>query len=66
MSKFNIGDTVTKTKGYAFRGVVVSTFTNSKKHERLVVEHIGSMTELSGGMLHIFNETQLEDDNGSK
>ena len=58
--KFNIGDKVKKTKGYAFTGTVVSVFYNSKQQIRLVVEHEGSQTVTSGGMLHIFNENQLE------
>jgi hypothetical protein len=61
--KFTVGDTVKKTNGYAFEGTVVSVFYNSKKQIRLVVEHKGSQTETSGGMLHIFNENQLELDN---
>ena len=58
--KLKIGDRVTKTKGYQFIGEVRSVFTNSYGDTRLVVEHEDSKTENSGGMLHIFNEKQLE------
>jgi hypothetical protein len=53
------GDKVTKAKGYQFDGTVVATFKNSMGQTRVVVEHKGSQTETSGGMLHIFNESQL-------
>lgn len=55
-----VGDKVTKKKGYAFDGVIVAVFENTKGQTRIVAEHFGSQTEESGGMLHIFNETQLE------
>ena len=53
-SKFNIGDKVCKPKGYAFDGIVVSVFTNTKGEVRIVAELEGN------GMLHIFSEGQLE------
>lgn len=55
-----IGDKVKKKKGYAFDGIIVSVFENTKGQTRIVAEHLGSQTEESGGMLHIFNENQLE------
>jgi len=58
--KFKIGDKVEKINGYAFVGEVVSVFTNSQGDVRLVVEHERSQRENSAGMLHIFNEKQLE------
>ena len=54
-----VGDKVRKIKGYQFEGIVVAVFQNSKGQVRVVVEHIGSQTEISGGMLHIFNTKQL-------
>ena len=54
-----IGDKIKKSKGYAFEGVVVAVFKNTKGQVRIVAEHLGSQTEESGGMLHIFSETQL-------
>jgi hypothetical protein len=56
----NIGDSIKKKKGYAFNGVVVAIFKNTKGQTRVVAEHLGSQTEDSGGMLHIFSENQLE------
>lgn len=58
--KFKKGDLVVKTKGYKFSGIVQSVFKNSVGDIRLVVEHLDSQTENTGGMLHIFNENQLE------
>lgn len=52
--KFTVGDKVYKPKGYLFEGTVVSVFKNTKGETRLVVE-----MEYNG-MLHIFNESQLE------
>lgn len=52
--KFKIGDKVRKIKGYAFDGVIVSVFQNTKGETRLVAEMENN------GMLHIFNEDQLE------
>ena len=54
-----IGDKVSKSKGYAFDGVVVAVFKNTKGQTRIVAEHYGSQTDESGGMLHIFAESQL-------
>lgn len=53
-SKFNIGDKVCKPKGYAFDGIVVAVFANTKGEVRIVAELEGN------GMLHIFSEGQLE------
>jgi hypothetical protein len=53
-SKFIIGDRVFKPKGYEFPGTVVSVFETLKGNIRLVVEMDGY------GLLHIFNEDQLE------
>ena len=55
-----IGDKITKSKGYAFEGEIVAIFKNTKGQVRIVAEHYGSQTETSGGMLHIFSESQLE------
>ena len=55
-----VGDKVKKIKGYQFAGMVVAVFQNSKGQVRVVVEHFGSQTEDSGGMLHIFNTKQLQ------
>ena len=55
----NVGDKIKKSKGYSFEGVVVSVFKNSKGQVRVVAEHSGSQNEESGGMLHIFSESQL-------
>ena len=54
-----VGDKVSKSKGYAFNGIVVAKFENTKGQIRIVAEHIGSQTKESGGMLHIFAESQL-------
>ena len=58
--KFKVGDVISKIKGYAFDGVVVSVFENTKGQIRIVAEHYDSQTKDSGGMLHIFSESQLE------
>lgn len=52
-----IGDTVRKTKGYAWPGVIVADFTNLRGQRRLVVE---CTTPEVAGALHIYNEDQLE------
>ena len=52
--KFTTGDEVIKVKGYAFPGVVVSTFNTLDGKARYVVESI-----VCEGMLHIFNGDQL-------
>jgi hypothetical protein len=56
---FKVGDEIRKTKGYAFDGVIVAVFQNTKGQTRIVAEHYGSQTENSGGMLHIFSASQL-------
>lgn len=52
--KFKVGDNVFKPKGYKFPGVVVSIFKTTTGEIRIVAEMIDN------GMLHIFNESQLE------
>ena len=52
--KFKIGDKVKKVKGYEFPGTIVSCFLTKEGNKRVVVE----MTKF--GLLHIFNEEQLE------
>jgi hypothetical protein len=59
-TEFKVGDEIRKTKGYAFIGVVVSVFENTKGQVRIVAEHYGSQTDSNGGMLHIFSASQLE------
>jgi hypothetical protein len=55
--KFNIGDKVSKPKGYAFDGEVRAVFTTINNDIRVVAE----LTTSNGlGMLHIFSENQLE------
>jgi hypothetical protein len=54
------GSYVRKVKGYPFDGVVLSKFVTTEGNTRFVVEHADS------GMLHIFNETQLEEVGGEK
>ena len=49
-----VGDIVTKSKGYDYDGIVVSKFETTKEAIRFVAEHADS------GMLHIFNEGQLD------
>ena len=56
-----IGTIVGKTTGYKFVGIVVSKFKNTNNDVRLVVEHLGSQSTNSGGMLHIFSERQLQE-----
>ena len=56
MAKFKIGDKIRKPKGYKFPGTIVSVFENTKGQTRLVAE----MEDI--GILHIFNEDQLEHD----
>mgnify|MGYP000309569492 CR=1 FL=1 len=58
-TQFKVGDEIRKTKGYAFDGVIVAVFENTKGQVRIVAEHYGSQTEESGGMLHIFSASQL-------
>lgn len=54
MSKFKVGDRVFKPKGYKFPGTVVSVFESTSGETRIVAEMEDN------GMLHIFNESQLE------
>ena len=54
MATFELGARVRKPNGYAFDGIVVSTFNNTKGEERIVAELEGN------GMLHIFTPKQLE------
>lgn len=54
MEKFKIGDKVYKPKGYEFPDIVVSIFQTTKGETRIVAEFENN------GMLHIFNENQLE------
>ena len=57
---FKVGDKVVKNKGYIFEGEVIGVCKNSKGEIRVVVEHSQSKTLTRGGMLHIFNEKQLD------
>ena len=57
--KFKVGDRVYKLSGYTFPGIVVATFETLQGEHRVVVE-----TTLSIGLLHIFNEDQLEHQDG--
>jgi hypothetical protein len=52
--KFKLNDKVRKPKGYSFDGIVVAIFTTTKGEIRIVAELENN------GMLHIFNENQLE------
>jgi hypothetical protein len=54
MDKFKIGDKVYKPKGYKFPATIVSIFKTTGGDTRVV----GEMNY--NGMLHIFNEKQLE------
>lgn len=54
MSKLKIGDKIFKPKGYKFNGTVVSVFNTTSGDIRIVAEMDDN------GMLHIFNENQLE------
>jgi len=54
ISKFKIGDKAYKTKGYKFPCTIVSIFKTTKGEARVV----GEMDDY--GLLHIFNEDQLE------
>lgn len=51
--KFKVGDPIEKPKGYKFDGEIRSVFTNKAGDVRVVAEN-------GEGMLHIFNEGQLE------
>jgi hypothetical protein len=52
--KFKVGDKATKTRGYKFPCTIVSVFETVECNIRVV----GEMDEY--GLLHIFNEEQLE------
>ena len=54
MSKFKVGDKAIKVKGYAFPCTIVSVFETKAGNIRVV----GEMDNY--GLLHIFNEGQLE------
>jgi hypothetical protein len=54
MNKFQTGDKIYKPKGYKFPGTVVSVFKTTSGETRIVAEMEDN------GMLHIFNENQLE------
>lgn len=51
-----VGDKVVKVNGYEFSGIIVSKFETLAGKIRYVVE---CTVEGAGGMLHIYNETQL-------
>lgn len=59
-ARFHEEDRVRKRSGYRFPGVVAAVFLNRKGEVRYVVEATDPDFE---GMLHIFNEEQLEPDN---
>ncbi len=52
--KFKVGDKAYKPKGYKFLCTIVAVFTTTSGEVRIV----GEMDD--NGMLHIFNESQLE------
>jgi len=54
MTKFKIGDKAYKPKGYKFPCTIVSVFETTEGEIRVVAE----MDDY--GLLHIFNEGQLE------
>ncbi len=54
MNKFEVGDKAYKPKGYKFPCTIVAIFKTTEGKTRLV----GEMDD--NGMLHIFNEDQLE------
>lgn len=58
--KFKVGDKAYKPKGYKFPCTIVSVFHNTNGDVRLVAELDGY------GMLHIFNENQLEHVDGKE
>lgn len=57
MIPLEVNQTVRKVKGYAYPGVIVSVFPNTKGETRYVVE---CTAPDCAGMLHIFNREQLE------
>lgn len=54
INKFKVGDKAVKPKGYDFPCTIVSVFETVKGNTRVVGEMDGY------GLLHIFNENQLE------
>jgi hypothetical protein len=56
-NKYNIGDKVQKITGYKYPGIIVAIFFTTRKELRYVVE---ADHEDFRGMLHIFNQNQLE------
>jgi hypothetical protein len=54
ITKFKVGDKAYKSKGYKFPCTIVSVFETVEGNVRVV----GEMNEF--GLLHIFNEDQLE------
>lgn len=52
-SKFSVGQRVRKPKGYRFDSTIVAVFETKAGEVRVVAEH-------DDGLLHIFNESQLE------
>lgn len=58
-AKFKVGDKVRKPLGYVFIGNVVAVFSTNAGEWRFVVEH-----SVVHGLLHIFNDTQLEKSEG--
>lgn len=50
------GDTVTKTEGYEFRGIVIAKFYTLAGKKRFAVE---STVPGAAGIVHIFNEKQI-------
>jgi hypothetical protein len=56
-ARFEVGDKVRKRSGYEYPGFVVSVFTNRAGAIRYVIE---ADHPSFSGMLHIFNEEQLE------
>ena len=56
--KFLVGDKIRKPKGYSFDGEVRAVFTTKSGAVRVVAELESSGS--GSGMLHIFNEEQLE------
>lgn len=55
--KLSVGQRVRKVSGYSYPGVVVAAFVTTRGETRYVVECTAVGVE---GMLHIFNEAQLE------
>lgn len=53
-AKFKVGDKAWKPKGYDFPCTIVSVFETTRGEIRIVGEMVGY------GLLHIFNENQLE------